>query len=137
MGNIKLYVNYRLLWREVQECNRFEASYSRLLRRGNSYVLYTLCNQYKDLLNKLIQKGEGIDPNHLPIMYVASSEMYLDSPFQMKSITNCLNNLNSISFKHLIQIQNIFNESKFMVTIPLRYFYSLKRMSSNAENFIE
>ncbi len=125
MKNYRLFINYKLLWREIQKSNRFKIAHSRQLRRGNSYVLYELCNRYKNLLNKLIKEGKTIDPDNLPLLYVASSEMYIQSPYQMKSITNCLQNLMNRSYSHLITIDSIFNESKFMVSIPLRYFQTL------------
>ena len=57
MKKHRLFVNYRLLWREIQDSSKFQAMHGRLLRRGNSYVFYELCNRYKNLLNQLIQKG--------------------------------------------------------------------------------
>lgn len=128
MKNYRLFVNYRLLWREIQESNRFKIAHTSQLRRGNSYVLYELCNQYKNLLNTIIEKGNTIDQQHLPSLYVASSEMSVHTPYEMKSITNCLQHLTQTTYKHLISIDSIFNGSKFKVSIPFRYFYTLENI---------
>lgn len=124
-----LFVNYRLLWREIQDSNKFEPVHSWLLRRGNSYVLYQLCNRYKDLLNQYIEEGKTIDADNLPSLYIGSSDMYKNSPYRMKSITNSLQTLTRDSYCHLINIKSIFNESKFKVSIPLRYFFSLSQIN--------
>jgi hypothetical protein len=125
MKKHQLFVNYRLLWREIQDSNKFKILHTRLLRRGNSYVLYELCNRYKDLLNQTIKENKTIDPDSLPTLYVGSSDIYRRSPYQMKSITNCLQVLTDSSYRHIINIDSIFNGSKFKVSIPLRYFFTL------------
>ncbi|WP_027395945.1 hypothetical protein [Aquimarina latercula] len=129
MKQHRLFVNYRLLWREIQDSNKFEPVHSWLLRRGNSYVLYQLCKRYKDLLNQYIKEGKTIDADNLPLLYIGSSDMYKNSPYRMKSITNCLQTLMRDSYWHLITIKPIFNESKFKVSIPLRYFFTLGDIS--------
>lgn len=131
MKRHRLFVNYRLLWREIQDSNKFEPVHSWLLRRGNSYVLYQLCNLYKDLLNQYIKEGKTIDEDNLPLLYIGSSDIYKNSPYRMKSITNSLQNLMRDSYWHLINIKPIFNESKFKVSIPLRYFFSLSQTNSD------
>ncbi|WP_299184172.1 hypothetical protein [uncultured Aquimarina sp.] len=128
MRKYQLFVNYRLLWREIQDSNKFKILHTRSLRRGNSYVLYDLCNRYKDLLNKIIKEHKTIDPDNLPTLYVGSSDMYRRSPYQMKSITDCLQVLTDSSYRHIISIKSIFNNSKFKVRIPLRYFFTLDTM---------
>lgn len=128
MKQHRLFVNYRLLWREIQDSNKFEPVHSWLLRRGNSYVLYQLCDRYKNLLNQYMNEGKTIDIDNLPLLYIGSSDMYKNSPYRMKSITNSLQNLMRDSYWHLINIKPIFNESKFKVSIPLRYFLSLSQI---------
>ncbi|GAA0726128.1 hypothetical protein GCM10009430_32800 [Aquimarina litoralis] len=132
MKQHRLFVNYRLLWREIQDSNKFEPVHSWLLRRGNSYVLYQLCNRYKNLLNQYIKEGKTIDVDNLPLLYIGSSDIYKKSPYRMKSITNGLQTLMRHTYWHLITIKPIFNESKFAVTIPLRYFFSLSQTNPNA-----
>ncbi len=123
-----LFVNYRLLWREIQDSNKFKIVHTRLLRRGNSYVLYELCNRYKDLLNQTLKENKTIDPDNLPILYVGSSDIYRNSPYQIRSITNAMQVLKDSSYTHLIHIESVFNNSKFKVRIPLRYFFSLEEL---------
>lgn len=125
MRKQRLFINYRLLWREIQDSNKFKIAHTSLLRRGNSYVLYELCNRYKDLLNQIIRQNKVIDPNNLPTLYIGSSDIYKHSPYQMKSITNSMQALMHGSYSHLIHMESIFNDSKFMVCIPLRYFFTL------------
>ena len=137
MKKHRLFVNYRLLWKEIQDCNRYEIAHTRLLRRGNSYVLYELYSRYKNLLNKQLNEGYKIDPDHLPVLYVASSAMSKHTPYSVRSITNCLQNLTCDSYRHLIRIEPVFNYSKFKVTIPLRYFMTLGNIKSIGSQKIE
>lgn len=125
MEKHRFYVNYRKLWVDIQNANRFNYSFTTMLRAGNSYFVYNLCERYKTMLNDRRDWEEALDPEHMPALYVSSYALRSGSPYHIKSITNCMEMLQRLGVQEIIEVKTVFNSSKFKVVIPLRYFHKL------------